>query len=331
MMCKENFKSHKAKNTLYYYFISLIKTKLTMKKSTSKTIKYSFIVLFIGLFFYSCGSVPLTGRRQLQLVSDEQVIALSLQQYQAFINQAPVVRNTANAQMVQQVGTRIANAVETFLKNNGYEQELQKYAWEFNLVNDKSVNAFAMPGGKIVIFEGLLPVTQSEEALAVVVGHEIAHVVAKHSVERMSQQMLAQYGGAIAGGLLGNSVGAQLGQQVFGLGAQLGVMLPYARKQEYEADELGLIFMAMAGYNPQTAVPFWTRMAQSSQGGSPPEFLSTHPTDANRIAQIQNIMPRVMQHYKGSGVQNTTTSKIKTKTSVPVNTKGAKTSEEWSF
>ncbi len=299
------------------------------RKNLIRSAKFSFVVLITLAVLEACGTVPLTGRRQLSLVSDEQVIALSLQQYQEFMRSAPVERTTNNAQMVSRVGTRIANAVETFLKNNGYESELEKFAWEFNLVKDKSVNAFAMPGGKIVVFEGILPVTQSEEALAVVVGHEIAHVVAKHANERISQQIAAQYGGAIAGGILGNSIGGQLGQAVFGLGAQYGVMLPYARKQEYEADELGLAFMALAGYDPQTAIPFWTRMAQSAQGGRPPEFASTHPTDANRIANLQKIMPDVLKYYQGTGVQNPTTSKIKTDTKVP-KTK-VRTSEEWTF
>lgn len=294
------------------------------KDNRFKIGKQLLFISLTALFLYNCGSVPLTGRRQLQLVSDEQVLALSLQQYEQFISSAPVERNTANAQMVARVGERIANATEAFLKNNGYEAELKNFAWEFNLVKDNSVNAFAMPGGKIVIFEGLLPVTQSEEALAVVVGHEVAHVVAKHSAERMSQQIAMQYGGAITGSLLGTSAGSQLGQAVFGLGAQYGVMLPYARKQEYEADELGLIFMAMAGYNPQTAVPFWKRMSQGSQGNTPPEFLSTHPTDTKRIAYIESILPAVLQYYKGSGVQNTTPT---------TNTQGKKpkTSQEWSF
>jgi len=279
---------------------------------------------------YSCGSVPFTGRRQLQLVSNQEVIALSLQQYQEFMRTAPLEKGTANAQMVTRIGTRIANAVATFYKNNGYESQLENYAWEYNLVKDNSVNAFAMPGGKVVIFTGLLPVTQSEEALAVVIGHEIAHVIAQHSSERLSQQIALQYGGAIAGGLLGNTQAMQqLGNTVFGLGAQFGVMMPYARKQEYEADEIGLIIMAMAGYNPQTAIPFWTRMAESGGGAQVPEFLSTHPTDSKRIANIEKIMPGVMQYYKGTGVQNQTSAPIKTKADVPVETE--KTSEKWSF
>ncbi len=267
--------------------------------------KFSFVMIVTLIFLQACGSVPFTGRSQLSLVSNEQVVALSLQQYQDFMRSAPVERNTTNAQMVQRVGSRVANAVETFYRNNGYESELQYYQWEFNLVKDNSVNAFAMPGGKIVIYSGLLPVTQTEEALAVVVGHEIAHVIARHAQERVSQQMALEYGGAIAGSLLGSSVGGQIGQQVFGLGAQYGVMLPYARKQEYEADEIGLIVMAMAGYDPRAAIPFWTRMAQSSQG-TVPEFLSTHPTDEKRIARLEQIMPNILQYYKGSGIQNTT-------------------------
>lgn len=302
------------------------------RKKIIQSAKYSFVLVITLAILQACGSVPFTGRKQLSLVSNEQVVALSLQQYQDFIRSAPVERSTANAEMVKRVGSRIAGAVETFYKSHGYESELQYYQWEFNLVKDKSVNAFAMPGGKIVIFEGLLPVTQTEDALAVVVGHEIAHVIAHHAQERISQQMALQYGGAIAGGLLGSSAGAQIGQQVFGLGAQLGVMMPYARKQEYEADEIGLIVMALAGYNPQAAVPFWTRMAQSSQGGAPPEFLSTHPTDDKRIARIQEIMPKVLQYYKGTGVQNnTTTQPIKTKASLPKKTDDAKTSKEWTF
>lgn len=306
------------------------------KRKVLRLAKYSCLVMVSALLLQACGSVPLTGRRQLQLVSDQEVIALSLQQYQDYMRTAPVEKGTKNSEMVTRVGTRISQAVETFLKNNGYETELQNFAWEFNLVKDESVNAFAMPGGKVVVYTGLLPITGSEDALAVVVGHEIAHVIAKHSSERISQQMLTQYGGAIAGSIIGGAAASELGQTVFGLGAQYGVMMPYARKQEYEADELGLVFMAMAGYDPNTAVPFWTRMAQSSQSGSVPEFLSTHPTDDKRISQIQKLMPNVLTYYKGKGVANSTFQPIETKTTVPKSSsdnqiKNAKTSKEWSF
>ena len=293
-----------------------------------KKLSYLLLVIFLA----SCGSVPFTGRRQLQLVSNDEVIALSLQQYQEFMRSAPVERGTADAKLVARVGSRLANAVETFYKSNGYESELSNYAWEFNLVADKSVNAFAMPGGKVVVYSGLLPVTQTEDALAVVIGHEIAHVIAQHSNERISQQVALQYGGAIAGGLLGNSETAQqIGNTVFGIGAQYGVMMPYARKQELESDEIGVIIMAIAGYDPRVAIPFWQRMAQASSGAQVPEVLSTHPADNRRIDRLNEIMPTALQYYKGSGVQNTTTEPIKTRTKVPVENKNVRTSDEWSF
>jgi predicted Zn-dependent protease len=189
-----------------------------------------------------------------------------------------------------------------------------------------------MPGGKVVVYTGLLPVTQTEEALAVVIGHEIAHVIARHSNERMSQQVALQYGGAVAGGLLGNSESTrQIASTVFGLGAQYGVMLPYARKQELESDEIGVIVMAIAGYDPRTSIPFWQRMAESSGAAGVPEFMSTHPADSRRIERLTSIMPTALEYYKGSGVQNETTEPIKTNVSVPVETKKAKTSEDWTF
>lgn len=297
---------------------------------------YTMSLFMIAIFLQSCGSVPVTGRKQLQLVSDQQVVALSLQQYNEFIKQAPLEKGTKEAQMVSRVGSRIATAVETYLKNNGYQNDLQNFRWDFNLVKSKQVNAFAMPGGKVVAYEGLLPLTKDENGLAVVIGHEIAHVVAKHANERLSQQMALQYGGAIVGGILGGSsqITQQIAGAVFGLGAQYGVMLPYSRKHEYEADEMGLIFMAMAGYDPRTAVSFWQRMASQSGKQSAPEFASTHPSDQNRINNIQNLMEKALSYYHGPAVQNKTTERIKTKTKVPapiVNTSTAKTSSDWKF
>ena len=295
-------------------------------KRTYKTLRYTLFVSVLTLLFQACGSVPITGRKQLLLVPDQEVLTLSFQQYQDFMSSAPVERNTNNALMVERVGRRIATAVETFYRNNGYESELKNFSWEFNLVKSSDVNAFCMPGGKIVVYEGLLPITRDEAGLAIVVGHEIAHAVAKHANERISQQMALQYGGQIAGGLLGNNAAAQqIGGLVFGLGGELGVMLPYARKHEYEADELGLIFMAMAGYDPRIAVDFWKRMAQAS-GGSTAEFMSTHPSDQNRIAKIQEHMPEALKYYQGAGVQNRTDKKIKTSVKPE-----ARTSDEWTF
>ncbi|MDD2476182.1 MAG: M48 family metallopeptidase [Dysgonamonadaceae bacterium] len=301
-------------------------TTSILKNQTLKTVKFTLFISILTIMLQACGSVPIIGRRQLLLVPDQEVLALSFQQYQDFIRSAPVEKNTANAQMVERVGKRIATAVETFYRNNGYESELKNFSWEFNLVKSKDVNAFCMPGGKIVVYEGLLPITRDEAGLAIVVGHEIAHAVAKHANERISQQMALQYGGQIAGGLLGNNQAAQeIGGLVFGLGGQLGVMLPYARKHEYEADELGIIFMAMAGYDPRVAVDFWTRMSQAG-GSSTAEFMSTHPSDQNRIAKIQKNMPKALQYYHGAGVQNKTEQKIKT--SVKPETR---TSDKWTF
>ena len=270
----------------------------------------------IVLFLAGCGSVPVTGRKQLNLVSNQEVLTLSLQQYDEFIKSAPKSTDKVNTALVQKVGRNIANAVETYLKNNGYADELSSYAWEFNLVKSTDVNAFCMPGGKIVVYEGILPITQNETGLAVVLGHEVAHAVAKHANERMSQQMATQYGTAAVGAALG---GASAGVQqaaaaAIGLGSQYGILLPYSRRQELEADKLGLIFMAMAGYDPSSAAAFWTRMSQNS-GSSTPEFMSTHPSDDSRIQQIQKDLPEALKYYKGS----------------TVNTGSTKTSNQWKF
>ncbi|HML63841.1 MAG TPA: M48 family metallopeptidase [Dysgonomonas sp.] len=278
-------------------------------------VKY-FPILFIAmsLLFSSCGSVPVTGRKQLNLVSNQEVLSLSLQQYQQFIKSAPISTDKKNTALVQKVGRNIANAVETYLKNNGYADELASYAWEFNLVKSADVNAFCMPGGKIVVYEGILPYTQDETGLAVVLGHEVAHAVAKHANERMSQQMMTEYGTAAIGTALGGtSTGVQqAAAAAIGLGSQYGILLPYSRKQELEADKLGLIFMAMAGYNPSQAAAFWTRMSQ--QGSSTPEFMSTHPSDNTRIQQIEKNLPEAMKYYKGgTGATNTNSSKTSNK------------------
>ena len=302
-----------------------MKTSIS-KNQTYRTLRYTLIISILAILMQACGSVPIIGRKQLLLDPDQEVLALSFQQYLEFLSSAPVEKNTNNAQMVERVGRRIATAVETFFRNNGYESEIKNFSWEFNLVKSGDVNAFCMPGGKIVVYEGLLPITRDEAGLAIVLGHEVAHAVAKHANERISQQMALQYGGQIAGGLLGNNAAAQqIGGLVFGLGSQFGVMLPYARKHEYEADELGLIFMAMAGYDPRVAVDFWTRMSQAG-GNAPAEFMSTHPSDQNRIAKIKEHLPEALKYYQGAGVQNKTEKKIKTSVKPK-----ARTSDEWSF
>ncbi len=258
---------------------------------------FIFLILVAALL-HGCSSVPVTGRQQLSLVSDQEVLSLSLQQYDDYIKSAPISSDKANTAMVVKVGQNIANAVAAYFQANGMESLLSGYSWDFKLVKDNQVNAFCMPGGKIVVYEGILPYTKSEAGLAVVLGHEVAHAVAKHANERMSQQMVAEYGSAAVGGLLGKSSAAvqTIASTVYGLGAQYGVMLPFNRKQELEADHLGLVFMAIAGYNPNEAIPFWQRMSTQGSSGTP-EFMSTHPSDENRITEIQKYLPDAMRYY----------------------------------
>ncbi|NDV65603.1 M48 family metallopeptidase [Bacteroides sp. 224] len=258
------------------------------------------------LFLSGCSTVAVTGRKQLSLVSDQEVMSLSAQSFSEYMKVAQPSADKKNTAMVERVGRNVANAVEEYLRANGREKEAAEFVWEFHLVADPEANAFCMPGGKIVVNEGILPYTQDEEGLAVVLGHEVAHAVAKHSAERMSQQMVMNYGGVAAGLLLSkkSEMVQTLGMQVYGLGAQYGVMLPYSRLNESEADHLGLVFIAMAGYNPEAAIPFWQRM---SQGGSKvPEFMSTHPSDETRIKKLQKLMPDALKYYKKQGTSTGT-------------------------
>jgi len=262
----------------------------------------SLLVLFIGVLA-GCSTVPVTGRNQLILIPDNQVMALSFDQYNQFLSEHDVIKGTPQAQMVQRVGQRIQKAVEAYLYQNGQEGLLSGYQWEFNLVRDKQINAFAMPGGKVVIYTGILAVTQNELGLATVMGHEIGHAIARHGNERMSQGLMAQMGGMALGVALSSrpQETQQLFAAAYGLGTQVGILLPYGRLQESEADQLGLIFMAMAGYDPRTAVEFWQRMDRQKEQAAPPEFLSTHPSHATRIADIQYHLPAAMAYYRPRG------------------------------
>lgn len=277
-----------------------------------KSTKILLVSVLMAVLASSCGTsstVPITGRKQNILVSDEQVLSLSNQQYQEYMKSAKPSTNATNTTMVKRVGQNLANAVVSYLQQNGLASEVAQYKWEFNLVQDNSVNAFCMPGGKIVVFEGILPVTKDEASLAVVLGHEIAHAVAKHSAERMSNEVRKQYGGQILGAVMqgaGASVNLQqIGSTVFGIGSQLGGAA-YSRKQESEADRMGLIFAAMAGYDPNVAVAFWQRMAQASNGSY--SILSDHPSDASRIKNIQGWLPEAMRYYKPAATPAKTTS-----------------------
>ena len=267
-----------------------------MKKYFTK-ISGVFLALLI---LSSCGSVPLTGRRQLLIVSDTEVLSASLTQYNDYMKTAPKSTDRTKIAMVERVGKNIASATENYLKQIGKESEIDNFRWEFNLIKEDIINAFCMPGGKIVAYEGLLPLISSDDELAVVLGHEVAHAVAKHSNERMSQELLAQYGAVIVDVALSNRSEAvhAIGNTVFGLGAQLGVMLPYSRQHELEADYMGLIFMTMAGYDPNKALSFWQKMAAASANSGSLEFLSTHPSDSKRISEIQRHLPE-MEKIKG--------------------------------
>lgn len=251
------------------------------------------------LLLSSCGNVPITGRKQVLLVSDSEVLSSSLTQYSDYMKSAPASTNAKGKAMVTRVGKKIAAATEQYLKTNGLSAEVKNFSWEFNLVNDKQVNAFCMPGGKIVVYEGLLNIVSSDDELAVVIGHEVAHAVAKHSNERISQQLLTQYGAQMLGKALSNKSEAiqKIGNSVYGLGAQYGVTLPFSRKHESEADYMGLIFMTIAGYNPNVAVTFWKKMSASGST-SVPEFMSTHPSDATRISDIQKFLPELEKYKK---------------------------------
>jgi predicted Zn-dependent protease len=264
------------------------------------------LLVFVAALMASCGTtnvVPITGRKQNLLVTDEQVLSLSNTEYTNYMKTAKASTNAANTAMVRRVGQRLANAVVSYLKANGMSNEVKNYAWEFNLVQNNEANAFCMPGGKIVVYEGLLPYTKDEASLAIVLGHEIAHAVAKHSAEQLSTQMKQQYGAQILSGVLSSagvgSGASQIAQLGFGLGSKFS-SLHYSRKNESEADYMGLVFAAMAGYDPNVAISFWQRMSSGNQNGTP-AFLSDHPSDSKRIADIQKELPTALKYYKSSG------------------------------
>ena len=265
------------------------------------------LVSMAAMLMVSCGTtstVPITGRQQTLMVSDGEVLSLAKQQYQEFMKTAKASTNATNTAMVKRVGQKLATAVTNYLKNNGLASEVNNFAWEFNLVQDKQVNAWCMPGGKIVVYEGLLPVTQNEASLAIVLGHEIAHAVARHSAEQMSTQMKQQYGlqigSAVAGAIGVGSTAQSIGQ--WALSQQFNFKnLKYSRSHESEADHLGIIFAAMAGYDPQVAVSFWQRMAAHTGSSQKSDLYSDHPSDATRIKQIQEWMPEALRYYKGNG------------------------------
>lgn len=258
-----------------------------------------FVVAAVAI---SCSTNPVTNRSQFKLLPESELQSMANTEYRNFLSQSQVVSssNSRDAEMVRRVGQRITNAVETYYRQKGLSDALEGFNWEYTLVNDKAVNAWAMPGGKIVVYTGLLPVTQNEAALAVVLGHEVSHAIFQHGNERMSQGLAQQLGGVALSVALANKPAEtqNLFYAAYGLGTNVGVMLPFARKHELEADRYGLIWTAMAGYNPQEAIPLWQRMEKAGSGNRPPEFLSTHPSEGRRIEQLQKYMPEAMQYYK---------------------------------
>jgi predicted Zn-dependent protease len=264
-----------------------------------KHIQLLFAVLLLSVLFYTCSTVPITGRKQLDLIPDNEMLSMSFQQYDQFLKDNEESTNQQEIALVKKVGGRIADAVEKYFAQKNLSQQLQGYKWEFHLIENKEANAWCMPGGKVVVYTGILPITKTEAGLAVVLGHEIAHAVAKHGNERMSQALVAQLGGVALSEALKEK--PRLTQDIFmaafGVGTQVGVLLPFSRLQESEADHLGLIFMAMAGYDPQEALDFWQRMSSAQNGQSPPEFLSDHPSDQTRIEKIKSEIPEAMKYY----------------------------------
>lgn len=257
-------------------------------------------VMIILLIVLGCATVPLTERKTLRLVSDSELATLSFQQYSEVLKKSKLSNDPGKVHLVKRVGERIARASEAFMKDSGMEADIKDYKWEFNLIEDDQVaNAWCMPGGKVAAYTGILPITHDESGLAVVLGHEIAHAIAKHGNERMSEALLVQLGGASLS--LALSKEPALTNQVFmaayGLGANVGILLPYSRVHESEADRIGLVLMAKAGYDPRVAVPFWQRMNEKG-GARPPEFLSTHPAPETRIKQIQALIPEAMKYYR---------------------------------
>ncbi|MFN3382403.1 MAG: M48 family metallopeptidase [Runella zeae] len=262
----------------------------------------------------ACQKVPITGRNQLMLINSKELLPMSFSSYREVLDSSKVLRSGAQVDMVKRAGQRIKKSVEDYLRANKYSQAIEGFQWEFNVIENKTINAWCMPGGKVVFYTGILPLCQDETGVAVVMGHEISHAIASHGAERMSQGLLAQ--GALAAGQVG--LGAAMSNKpretqatwmgLYGLAApaaaSVGYILPNSRNQESEADRLGLTFMAMAGYDPRAAVDFWQRMAQASNGQKPPQWLSTHPADNTRIRDLKKLMPDAVAIYNKNRGRN---------------------------
>jgi len=270
------------------------------KLNIMKKIIYLLLTVVI---LTGCALNILTGRKQLNLVQESELQLMAKDQYNTFLSENKVLNSGSSreAATVDRVGARISQAITKYFAGQGQESLLEGYKWEFNTIDSKEINAWCMPGGKVVVYTGLLPVTKNEAALAIVLGHEIAHSVAKHGNERMSQALVQQMGGMALGLALAQKPQEtqDLFMMTYGIGSQVGAILPWSRQQETEADQYGLIFSAIAGYDPREAIPFWQRMSTAG-GASPPEFLSTHPSDATRLKKLEKFIPEAMKYYNAS-------------------------------
>ena len=262
--------------------------------------KRFWLILLLLLVVARCTTVPVTGRKQLSLISNDEILPMSFNNYRAVLDTSRRSGNREWETMVKQCGARIQKAVEEYMSQKNLSSSLRGYAWEFNLIEADIANAWCMPGGKVAFYTGIMPICRDENGVAVVMGHEVAHAIANHGRERMSQGLMQQMGGVALNVALINqpSETQMLYQQAFGVASTVGVMLPFSRLHESEADRMGLIFMAMAGYDPAEAPLFWERMAALSAGQEPPEFLSTHPSNQRRISELNALVPEAMQYYK---------------------------------
>lgn len=257
--------------------------------------KYIYLIsILVVIFFSACATNPMTGKKTLNLVSNNELFPSSFQQYGQFLKENKVVQGTTDAKRVENIGIKIKDAAEKYLASIGQNQYLKDYRWEYKLVDSKDVNAWCLPGGKIVVYTGILPVTKDDAGLATVMAHEVSHALANHGAQRMSASKLQTVGAVglavVTGGQ--SAENQRMWQQLYGVGSQVGVMLPFSRGHESEADQIGLTLMAIAGYNPEEAILFWKRMADQSGGKKQPEFISTHPSDATRIANLQKLIPQ---------------------------------------
>lgn len=267
-----------------------------MKKVISLAIVFLFII--------SCSTVPITGRKRLNIVKDSEILPASFAQYEGFLKENKLSKDAKMTNEIQDVGMNISRAVDKFMRANGMVSEANSYRWEFNLIEDKTVNAWCLPGGKVVFYTGILPICDNTDGIAAVMGHEVAHAFAKHGQERMTSAYGQQLGGiAVAIGTNNKDPKTRtLWNTIYGVGSTVG-MLAYSRTHETEADKLGMVFMIMAGYKPEEAINVWIRMSQSAGGQVPPEFLSTHPSNQTRIVNLQKYLPTAIALAKKYNTQ----------------------------